>query len=356
MDTSIWNEYDKITTLGTSLFAIVYKGRRKKDNKIVSIKEYNRYQEGAIETYEKDVKYMEELKSDYTIKKIDEKQTNDYSYIIREYCYGSLEEFIKSHDDGMKPFEIQKILNQLIEPFKKLNEKKLIHKDIKPSNILFSFKGLNDFKAKLSGIYFCSKPGEEEDNGMKGMRYITPPEGLKGEPINMKYDIWSVGILIYFMIKGKYPFEGRRDLIVLSAIENGINLNNLSGDNDLDELIQKCLEVDVKKRISWEDFFKDKFLTKKFPEKKKKKGNKPMSEEDKKKLEFMKNLKNKFPINKKNKVSSDFLVNPNAYQRLAKNCISYDDEAMKKLNILINTFKDVSSQFISILKEDIYKK
>ena len=105
----------------------VYKGRRKKDNKIVSIKEYKRYQDRAIETYEKDVKYMEELKSDYTIKKIDVKQTNNYSYIIREYCYGSLEEFIKSHDDGMKPFEIQKILNQLIEPFKKLNEQKLIH-------------------------------------------------------------------------------------------------------------------------------------------------------------------------------------------------------------------------------------
>jgi serine/threonine protein kinase len=270
MDTSIWNEYDKITILGISLFGIVYKGRRKKDNKIVSIKEYKRYQDRAIETYEKDVKYMEELKSDYTIKKIDVKQTNDHSYIIREYCYGSLEEFIKSHDDGMKPFEIQKILNQLIVPFKKLNEKKLIHKDIKPSNILFSFKGLNDFKAKLSGIYFCSKLGEE-DNGMKGMRYITPPEGLKGEPINMKYDVWSVGVLIYFMIKGKYPFEGTKDLIVLNAIENGIDLKNLSGDKDLDELIEKCLQKDVEKRISWEDFFKDKFLSKKFPEKKKKK-------------------------------------------------------------------------------------
>ena len=355
MDSSIWNEYDKITTLGTSLFGTVYKGRRKKDNKIVSIKEYNRYQEGAIETYEKDVKYMEELKSDYTIKKIDVKQTNDYSYIIREYCYGSLEEFIKSHDDGMKPFEIQKILNQLIEPFKKLNEKKLIHKDIKPSNILFSFKGLNDFKAKLSGIYFCSKLGEE-DNGMKGMRYITPPEGLKGETINMKYDIWSVGVLIYFMIKGKYPFEGRRDLIVLNAIENGIKLNNLSGDNDLDELIEKCLEVDVKKRISWEDFFKDKFLTKKFPKKEKKKDNKPLSVEDKQKLEYMKNLKNKFPINKNRDIIRNFLGNPDGYVRLANQSMSENDEVLKNLNILLEKCKEYSKEFIAILKEDIQKE
>ena len=353
MDTSIWNEYDKITTLGRSLFGTVYKGRRKKDNKIVSIKEYNRYQEGAIETYEKDVKYMEELKSDYTIKKIDVKQTNDYSYIIREYCYGSLEEFIKSHDDGMKPFEIQKILNQLIEPFKKLNEKKLIHKDIKPSNILFSFKGLNDFKAKLSGIYFCSKLGEE-DNGMKGMRYITPPEGLKGEPINMKYDVWSVGVLIYFMIKGKYPFEGRRDLIVLNAIENGINLNNLSGDNDLDELIEKCLEVDVKKRISWEDFFKDKFLTKKFPEKKKE--NKPLNVEDKQKLEFIKNIERKFPISGNRAFARNFIANIDTYIRHANQLMSKDDEVVKNLNILLEKCKNISKEFINILKEDIQKE
>ncbi len=69
----------------------------------------------------------------------------------------------------------------------------------------------------------------------------------------------------------------------------------------------------------------------------------------------MKKLKNKFPINKKNQVCSDFLANPTSYQRLAKNCISKDDEAMKKLNILIDIFKDVSAQFISILKEEIYK-
>ena len=355
MDSSIWNDYDKITTLGKSLFGTVYKARRKLDNKIVSIKEYNRYQEGAIETYEKDVKYMEELKSDYTIKKIDVKQTNDYLYIIREYCYGSLEEFIKSHKDGMKPFEIQKILNQLIVPFKKLNEKQLIHKDIKPSNILFSFKGLNDFKAKLSGIYFCSKLGEE-DNGMKGMRYITPPEGLKGEPINMKYDVWSVGVLIYFMIKGKYPFEGTKDLIVLNAIENGIDLKNLSGDKDLDELIEKCLQKDVEKRISWEDFFKDKFLTKKFPEKKKKKENKPMSVEDKQKLEFIKNMKKKFPINYNKRITRDFLLNPQSYLVLAKNIIKQDnDEVIKNTNELIKKFKDISLQFINNLKKDIQK-
>ena len=47
-----WNDYQNLTTLGSSLFGTVYKARRIKDNAIVSIKEYSKYQEGAIETYE----------------------------------------------------------------------------------------------------------------------------------------------------------------------------------------------------------------------------------------------------------------------------------------------------------------
>ena len=39
----------------------------------------------------------------------------------------------------------------------------------------------------------------------------------------MKYDIWSVGILIYYMIEGKYPFQGSADIVILNNIEKGIN-------------------------------------------------------------------------------------------------------------------------------------
>jgi serine/threonine protein kinase len=170
----------------------------------------------------------------------------------------------------------------------------------------------------------------------------------------MKYDIWSVGVLIYFMIKGKYPFEGRRDLIVLNAIENGIDLKKLSGDNDLDELIQKCLEVDVFKRISWEDFFKDKFLTKEFPKKEKKKENKPLSEDDEKKLKYMKNMKKKFPISSNKTITRNFMTNPNYYLTLAKNIINNDDdEVIKNMNKLIKSFKDISLEFINNLEKNI---
>ena len=65
----------------------------------------------------------------------------------------------------------------------------------------------------------------------------------------MKYDLWSVGVLIYYMIKGKFPFEGKRDQMLLNNIDKGINLKDLSGDNDLDDLLGKCLQKDLANRM-----------------------------------------------------------------------------------------------------------
>ena len=273
MEHNSLKDYQILTTLGSSLFGTVYKARRIKDNTIVSIKEYSRYQEGGIETFKNDINYSKELECDNIVKQLHTNQTDDYLYIIREYCSGTLEEFIQCHNNKIPVNEIQKILKQLMVVFQKLDEKQLIHRDIKPSNIFFSFKGLKDFQCKLSGIYLCTKEGNiESKHIITGTRYITPPEGIKGEKITMKYDLWSVGVLIYYMIKGKYPFEGKRDKMLLNNIDKGINLKDLSGDNDLDDLLGKCLQKDLDNRISWNDFFEHNFFKKKFPEKKRGEG------------------------------------------------------------------------------------
>ena len=273
MEHNSLKDYQILTTLGSSLFGTVYKARRIKDNAIVSIKEYSRYQEGAIETFNNDINYYKELECDNIVKQLHTNQTDDNLYIIREYCSGTLDEFIQCHNNNIPINEIQKILKQLMVVFQKLDEKQLIHRDIKPSNIFFSFKGLKDFQCKLSGIYLCTKEGKIESKDLiTGTRYITPPEGIKGEKITMKYDLWSVGVLIYYMIKGKYPFEGKRDKMLLNNIDKGINLKDLSGDNDLDDLLGKCLQKDLDNRISWNDFFEHNFFKKKFSEKKKGKG------------------------------------------------------------------------------------
>ena len=264
----VWQKYTKLNMLGTSQFGTAFKARTK-NGQIVTVKEYSKYQKDANEVHQNETANIKLFKSDYTINCIEEFQTDEYFYIVRNYYWVTLEEFTKVHPKGIPPKEIQKVLLDLSNVFKLLNQKKYIHKDINPSNILLSLDGKNGYKAILSGINLAIKASDKALSSLRGMRYICPPEGLKGEDNNMKYDLWSVGVLIYYMIKGKYPFEGRRDAVVINQIESGINLK-ISDDAELNDLLEKTLEKDVNKRISWEDFFKHPFLTKEFPGKKKK--------------------------------------------------------------------------------------
>ena len=258
---SIWNDYTQLNMLGSSAYGTVYKAKSKKDNKIVSIKEYFMYQKDAEEIYNNEIKYLEELKSKNIINYINTIKINQNYYIIRNYYYGTLEDFIKVHTKKLSLKEIQTILLDLCNAFKLLNEKNLIHRDIKPSNILLSLNGKNGYKSILSGIYLIKKYNENSKFNLRGIRYICPPEELRKESINMKYDIWSVGVLIYYMIEGKYPFEGTTDVVVLNKIQKGINFN-ISNDTDLNDLIKKTLEKNVNLRISWKDFFDHPFLKK----------------------------------------------------------------------------------------------
>ena len=261
----IWKDYIKLNLLGTSSYGTVYKAKSKKDNKIVAIKEYSKYQKDSCNFYLNEIKNMNLLKSPNIINYIDKCETEDNWYIIRNYYCMTLEEFTKIHPKGIPPKQIQKILKDLSNAFKIFNQKEFIHKDIKPSNILLTLNGENGYKAILSGMHLAC-PYEEDISSIRGMRYICPPEGLKGESLNMKYDLWSVGILIYFMIMRKYPFNGKRDMYILNQIEKGVNLN-ISDDTDLNDLLKETLQKDDNQRISWKEFFNHPFLKKEFSEK-----------------------------------------------------------------------------------------
>ena len=342
----VWKKYTKLNMLGSSQFGTAFKAKTK-DGTIVTVKEYSRYQKDANEVHQAEINNLKLFKSDYTINSIEEMQTDEYYYIIRNYYWGTLEEFAKVHPKGIPPKEIQKILLDLSNVFKILNEKEYIHKDIKPSNILLSLDGKNGYKAILSGIHLAIKFSDKESSlsSLRGMRYICPPEGLKGEDNNMKYDLWSVGVLIYYMIKGKYPFDGRRDAVVINQIESGINLK-ISDDAELNDLLEKTLEKDVNKRISWEDFFKHRFLTKEFPGKKKKTNvqNSP---------EFI-NLKTdwkKFAYNL-NQNSRGIFADLRQYNAIISNLNNdiYNDFNEKIFQIL----KDINREYTDIINSKIY--
>ncbi len=80
---------------------------------------------------------------------INKERDDNYYYIIREYCFGNLEDFITVNEGKLEPGLIQLIMKQLNNSFKILKEKNIIHRNIKPSNILFIYKEDNNCIMKL---------------------------------------------------------------------------------------------------------------------------------------------------------------------------------------------------------------
>ena len=89
---------------------------------------------------------------------------------------------------------------------------------------------------------------------------ITSPEILKGELFNNKSDIWSLGILIYYMLYKKYPFNGENDYNLLNNIISNQNIELNSENEELNNLFKRMLKIDFNERISFEEYFNHPFF------------------------------------------------------------------------------------------------
>ena len=152
-----------------------------------------------------------------TIHDIDE--TDEGQLFICMDCYEgeTLKEKIK--DQRLKINESVDIVIQIAQGLQKAHEKGIIHRDIKPANIMITNDGvvkILDFGlAKLSGRTLLTKEGTT----LGTVSYMSP-EQTRGEKVDQRTDIWSLGAVLYEMITGQLPFNGEYDQAVMYSIVN----------------------------------------------------------------------------------------------------------------------------------------
>ncbi|MFX0199401.1 MAG: protein kinase [Candidatus Hodarchaeota archaeon] len=149
-----------------------------------------------------------------TIHEINEEEGR--SFIAMEYVEGqSLRERINKGPLGTD--EALKIAIQVAEGLEEAHKKGIVHRDIKSANIMITHKGkakIMDFGlAKVKGATFLTR------NGMiVGTVAYMSPEQAKGEEVNHRSDIWSLGVILYEMLSGKLPFMGDKEASILYAV------------------------------------------------------------------------------------------------------------------------------------------
>ncbi len=139
----------------------------------------------------------------------------DQSYIVMRYMNGgTLEERIGR--GPMKLQEIAPIIERVASALDEAHRKGIIHRDIKPANILFDNKNeafLSDFGIAKS----TAATGLTADNTFIGTVEYMSPEQIQGEKdLDGRTDIYSLGIVLFFMLTGKLPFK--KDTLVSTIL------------------------------------------------------------------------------------------------------------------------------------------
>ncbi|MCB0288572.1 MAG: serine/threonine protein kinase, partial [Calditrichaeota bacterium] len=144
--------------------------------------------------------------------------SEDAQFIVMEYVDGN--ELIEAiRESPLHPEVAIDYANQIANGLHAAHEKGIIHRDIKPTNIMITGDGqvkIMDFGlAKMADAALKTRQGTT----LGTFAYMSP-EQAQGMTVDYRTDIWSLGVVFYQMIAGKAPFEGDYEQVLIYAILN----------------------------------------------------------------------------------------------------------------------------------------
>ena len=251
--------YELIYVLGTGAFGKVRLYRDRTNNELLyAIKTLKK--EGISKTqYEliqSEINILSKLDHPNVVKYFGTFEDDFYLHIMMEYLQGhdlfkiiTLKDYTKIEEKDMSQI-IYKLFKTLIF----LHTKNIVHRDIKPENILFSNK--KDYST-LRIIDFGLATQTVKDTKSVGTPYYMSPELIDGISVP-KSDVWSVGVIMYQMLTGKFPFNssGDKNNLLDNIKKNPYNtkyLEEVEYSDEVKDLIGKILVKDYNKRLSSEE-------------------------------------------------------------------------------------------------------
>ena len=262
--------YDVSSTLGEGLFGVVKKGIHLKTNEIVAVKiiSKDKLRPGEIDLIRTEIDLMKLFQHPNIVKLIDHYENSESIYIVMEYLEGgTLMDYLEYKDLKLNDKLIAKITYCVASVIKYLNSYGVIHRDLKPENIMLTDKTDNPrIKIIDFGLTRTLAPGEKLAEGFGTITYVAP-EVLTRKPYNKQIDIWSLGVILYFLLTGgKLPFDdenNNEELIAKKAVLMDPPFPQeyfSSRPKNLINLISDCLIKDPDKRITIDKFIKSEWL------------------------------------------------------------------------------------------------
>ena len=263
------NDYKLEKQIGSGSFGDVYRGVDKHSGMKVAIKRIRKkilYENGQylLRAYYREIDCMKKCECQNSIRFIRDFQTQNNYNIIMELCDTDLLCHLYQRPEPFTVDEIRLIFSQLNNVFKKMQQHKIIHRDLKLGNILIKFtdESKKNFIPKLSDYGFSKELNNYNfaANTHLGTPATMAPEIIMNYPYNEKSDLWSVGVMMYQLYYKQVPYEGNTEQEILSKINGNVPFN-MPEDEKFADLINRLLVVNVQNRISWDQYFVHPFFT-----------------------------------------------------------------------------------------------
>jgi len=206
----IKERYEIVEILGEGGMAFVYKARDKQLQRDVAIKTLKpNYvnQEKFVDRFRREAQTAANLNHP-NIVQIFDWGIEDEPYFVMEYIEGNTLTSIISGNRTVGLNDILYIGSQVANGLKEAHKRGLVHRDIKPGNIMITPDG----KVKVTDFGIVSLQNEESDitktGAVLGTASYISPEQAQGKPVSFESDLYSLGTVLYELIAGKPPFTG----------------------------------------------------------------------------------------------------------------------------------------------------
>ena len=229
------SKYLKIQELGMGAFSKVFRVEHKLTNEVFACKELIKSKIKDEQKFKIEIEVMSKCDHPNIVKLIEVYEDKRYYEIItEELCGGSLlERLMQKMDDYGQTFSEKDaaiIFKQIMSALNYCHKQGIVHRDLKMENVLFLDKDekldikIIDFGLSQYSKYQLVKLSDLLSEEMTVTMYETvgtphyiSPEVLKGK-YNQKCDIWSAGVILYAMLSGTFPFNGKTDKEIYKSV------------------------------------------------------------------------------------------------------------------------------------------
>ena len=229
-ETILGSRYEIIRKIGDGGMAFVYEAKDRLLNRIVAVKVLRPEfvdDEEFLAKFKREAEAVANISHPNIVNVYDVGCDGKVNYIVMEYVDGqNLKEIIKS-EGTLDEYTALDITKQIAKALGAAHKKGVIHRDIKPHNILICKEGRNVKVADFGIAKAATNSTMTNIGSIIGSVHYFSPEQAKGKPVKNNADLYSLGIVLYEMLLGKVPFKGDSPIsIALQHINEDIEFSS----------------------------------------------------------------------------------------------------------------------------------